>query len=125
MPLKIHSDMLINEHYHYTLQAGENILFPVKARPGEVLCVHSITIYNNSAANYAECYKLIKVEGHVCRMNYTAAINAGAVQRWATDVYIKNHQECGVAITPTAAGDTVCVNFQVIRFKDEDYFKAT
>ena len=125
MPLKIHSNMLINEHCHYTLAADENILLPIKARPGEVICVHAISIYNNSGGNYGACYKLLRTGGHLCRLDYTAGINAGVVRGWAVDVYLRGNDECGVAITPAAAGDTVCVNFQVIRFKDDDYFKPT
>lgn len=123
--IKCKSDMIRTEHYHYILDAGENILLPIKARRNEVIMVHSVCIYNNSGANYADCYKIMKTKGHLCRLNSTTAINAGVVQRWATDVYLVDGEECGIAITPDAEGDTCCVNFQIIRMKDEDYFKAT
>lgn len=121
MPLKLKSEQLNTEHYHYTLAADENIFFPVKARPGEVVCVHSVCLYNPSQVNYTLAYKLMRLRGHICRLNYQAAINAGVVHRWATDVYLKEHEECGFAITPNAAGDEIAANFQIIRFRDDEY----
>lgn len=125
MPIKCKSDQINTEHYHYTLAAGENILFPVKARPGEVIIVHSVCLYNPSEVNYTHAYKLMRQRGHICRINYAAAVNAGVVQRWATDVYIIEHEEVGFAITPNAAGDVVDANFQIIRMRDDEYFKST
>lgn len=125
MPIKIQSSMLNTEHYHYTLAAGENILFPVKARPGEVLIVHSVCLYNPSQVNYTHIYKLMRQRGHICRLNYAAALNSITVRRWATDIYLKDHEECGFAVTPNAAGDIIAANFQIIRMRDDDYFKAT
>ncbi|GAI46605.1 unnamed protein product, partial [marine sediment metagenome] len=81
MPMKVKSGQINTEHYHYTLADGENILLPVKARPGEVIIVHSVCIYNDSGANYGVCYKIMKQRGHVIRLNYVATINAGIVQR--------------------------------------------
>jgi len=121
MPIKIKSEMLNTEHYHYTLAAGENCLFPVKARPGEVLIVHSVCLYNPSQANYTLAYKLMRQRGHVCRLNYAAALNTGVVQRWGTEVYLKDGEECGFAITPNAAGDEIAANFQILRFRDDEY----
>ncbi|GAI07630.1 unnamed protein product [marine sediment metagenome] len=121
MPMKVKSEQINTEHYHYTLDENENQLFPVKARPGEVIIVHSVCIYNDSGANYDVCYKLMKQRGHVIRLNYVATINAGVVQRWATDVYLNGEEECGVAVTPNAAGDTLAVNFQILRFRDDEY----
>jgi len=121
MPIKLKSEQLNTEHYHYFLAADENCLFPVKARPGEVVIVHSVCLYNPSQANYTLGYKLMRQRGHTCRLNYTATINAGTVQRWATDVYLKDGEECGFAITPNAAGDEIAANFQILRFRDDEY----
>jgi len=123
--MKVKSDQIRTEHYDYSMAAGENIFYPIKARRGEVIIVHSVCIYNPTQANSGACYKIMRVKGHECRLNYTAAINAGVVQRWATDVYLVDGDECGVAMTPNAAGDMYCVNFQILRFRDDEYFKAT
>jgi len=123
--IKCKSDQVRTEHYDYTLAADENIFLPIKARPEEVIVVHSVCIYNTTADNSGAAYKVMRTKGHLCRLNYTAAINGKAVQRWATDVYLIDGEECGVAITPNAAGDLFCVNFQIIRMRDDEYFKAT
>jgi len=125
MPIKCQSNQINTEHYHYTLEAGENIFFPVKARPGEVIVVHSVCLYNPSQANYTLAYKLMRQRGHIIRLNYAATLNAGVVQRWATDVYLRDHEEGGFAITPNAVGDEIAVSFQIIRMRDDEYFKAT
>lgn len=125
MPIKCQSNQVNTEHYHYTMLADENIYFPVKARPGEVIVVHSVCLYNPSQVNYTHAYKLMRQRGHIIRLNYAAAINAGVVQRWATDVYIKEHEEVGFAITPNGAGDEIAANFQIIRMKDSEYFMPT
>lgn len=125
MPIKSQSNQIRTEHYHYTLAADENIFLPIKARPGEVIVVHSVTIYNPTQANSGVCYKLMRQKGHIIRLNSVAAINAGVVQRWATDVYLIDHEEGGVALTPNAAGDIYAVSFQIMRMRDDEYFKAT
>jgi len=125
MPIKCKSDQLRTEHYDYEMALGENVYFPIKARHEEVIVVHSVCIYNGSAANFGGIYKLIKVGGHVCRLNHNASLNVGRVQRWATDVYLKDGDECGVSINAPVAGGVACVNFQIIRMKDSEYFNAT
>ena len=67
----------------------------------------------------------MRSKGHTIRLNYAAALNAGVVQRWATDVYLIDHEECGFAITPNAVGDIVAATFQIIRMRDVEYFKST
>ena len=125
MPIKCKSDQLRTEHYDYEMALGENIFYPIKARPGEVIVVHSVCIYNGSAANFGAIYKLIRVKGHECRLNHNASLNVGRVQRWATDVYLKDGDECGISVNAPQAGGVVCVNFQILRFRDDEYFKAT
>jgi len=123
MQTAIHSKMIAHEKYDYICEAGLNWFWPIKARPGEVLLINSIAVYNNSGANYGVCYKGIKHKGEIYRINYMAAINAGVVQRWSANNYITEGDEMGVAITPNAANETVKVTIQLIRFTDTDYDK--
>jgi len=125
MVMKIKSEQLRTEHYDYTMALGENEFLPIKARPEEIIIVHSVCIYNGSAVNFGAVYKLIKVKGHVCRLNHNASLNVGRVQRWATDIYLKDGDECGISINSPTAGAVACVNFQILRFRDDEYFKAT
>ena len=104
---------------------GVSTFFPIKARRNEVIVVHSISIHNDSLVNFGAIYKLIKVKGHVCALNHSATLNVGRVQRWASDVYLKDGDECGVSINSPVAGTIACVNFQIFRFRDDEYFKAT
>ena len=125
MVMKIKSEQLRTEMYQYNLAAGENILMPIKARPGEVICVHSVCCYNPTEVNFTLLYKMLKVDGKFCRLNYAATLNAGVVKRFATDVYLKDGDECGFAVTPNAAGNLICVNFQILRFRDDEYNIST
>ncbi|GAH45006.1 unnamed protein product [marine sediment metagenome] len=115
--------MIRHEMYEYIMVAGLNWFFPIKARPGEVILVNCVSIYNQSGANYAACYKAIKCHGRIFRVNSTAAINNGVVQRWEGDNFLINNDELGVAVTPNAAGETTQVTFQIIRVLDSDYDK--
>jgi len=123
MQTAIHSKMIEHLHYDYICPAALTWFWPVKAYKGEVILVNSIAIYNNSGANYGACYKGIKVDGHIHRINYIAAINNGLVKRFAENNYLSNGEEIGVAITPNAANDPVQIAIQLIRFTDKDYDK--
>lgn len=122
MPMLVNSEMLATEHYHFICgDAALNYFWPVKARAGEVIIVHSVTIFNNCGANFALCYKLMRAKGHIMYMNSVAAINNTVVQRWATDMYLNGNEECGVAVTPNAVNDEFQVTFQIIRMIDKLY----
>jgi len=124
MQTAIHSKMIIHETYDYKCGAVEVCWFwPVKARKGEVILVNTVSIYNNSGANYGACYKAIKHQGIIHRVNYTAAINNGVVHRWSCNNYITDGDEAGVGITPNQAAETVQIAIQGIRFTDADYNK--
>jgi len=58
-------------------------------------------------------------------LTYAAALNTIIVLNWDIDVYLIDGDECGIALTPNAAGDIVEVTFQIFRFRDDEYFKAT
>ena len=123
MQTTIHSKMVHHEVYDYIMIAGLNWFWPIKSRPGEVILVNCVSIYNNSGANYGVCYKALKCQGEIHRINYIASINAGVVKRWEGDNYLAPNDELGVSVTPNAAGETVQMGFQIIRFIDSDYDK--
>ena len=125
MPLKCKSDQIRTEYFDYGMAAGENVLMPIKARPGEVIIVHSISIYNPTQANFTHVYKMLRTKGRLRRLTYAATLNAALILNWNIDVYLIEHEECGIALTPNAAGDIVEVTFQIIRCRDDEYFKAT
>jgi len=119
----IHSKMVRHELYDYVCPVLLTWFWPVKARRGEVIIVNQISVYNNSGANYGICYKGIKCHGEIHRINHSAAINTGVVQRWSADNYLIDGDELGVAITPNAVNDTVQISVQLIRFLDSEFDK--
>ena len=125
MPVKCKSEQIATEQYIYTCAAGENIFLPMKARRNEVLIIHNISIYNNSQANSTTCYKILRRRGILYRLNYVGAINAGVVHRWGVDIYLIDGDEMGIAYTPNAAGDTVQLVMQALRFRDDEYNQPT
>ena len=125
MPIKCQSNQIFIEHYHYTMGEGENIFLPVKARRNEVLVVHSIGVYNPTQNGFTHLYKILQRKGHNCRIEYTAAVATLTVRRWSSDVYLIEGDECGIALTPSAAGDMVILTVQGLRFRDDEYFIST
>jgi len=125
MPIKCKSAQIRTEYYNYAMIAGENIFLPIKATRNEVIIIQSIAVYNPTQANFTHVYKIMRTKGILRRLNYTAAIATLAVQRWATGVYLIDGEECGIALTPNATGDIVQVTFQIIRMRDDEYFKST
>ncbi len=125
MAMKVKSDQIRTEFYDYVMAADENIFLPIKARPGEVIIVHSVCLYNPTQANFTLAYKVMRTKGRLRRLNHTATLNAGVVLRWGLDNYLIDGEEGGFAITPAAAGDEIEATFQIIRMRDDEYFKAT
>jgi len=123
MQTAIHSKMVEHLQYDFICPAALTWFWPIKAYKGEVLLINTISVYNNSGANYAACYKGIKHNGKIHRINYIASINNNVVKRWDSDNYLTNGDEIGVAITPNAANETVQISIQLIRFTDCDYDK--
>jgi len=107
------------------MAANENIFLPIKARPDEVIIVHSISCYNNTQSNFTHLYKVLKRRGLVCRIDYVAALATVVVHLFDHDLYMIDGDEAGIALTPAAVGDTVQVTIQFMRLRDDEYFKST
>jgi len=90
-----------------------------------VLVVHSIGVYNPTQNGFTHLYKILQRKGHNCRIEYTAAVATLTVRRWSSDVYLIEGDECGIALTPFAAGDMVILTVQGLRFRDDEYFIST
>lgn len=124
MPFKCLSNQIATERYDYTMAAGENIFYPIKARPGEVIIVHSISVYNNTLNGFTHCYKMLKRRGMPSRLDHVAAVATAVVHLFDHDLYLIDGDECGIALTPSAASDTVQVTIQYIRLIDADFYKS-
>jgi len=123
--IKCKSDQVLTERYDYTMAAGENILLPIKARRDEVILVHNVSVYNPSQSDYTNIYKVMRRRNRLCRLDHNATLGSKKVIRWGIDIYLIDGDEGGVALTPNAAGDKVEITFQCLRFRDDEYFKAT
>lgn len=120
MPIKILSNQVYTERYDYTMAADENIFLPIKAMPGEVLIIHSISVYNSSANKYGNMFKVMKRRGVLMRLDYLKELDDPGVKLFDQDIYLVDGDECGIALTPNAANDTVQVTFNCIRLIDAD-----
>jgi len=107
------------------MKATENIFLPVKARPGEVIIVHSISVYNNTANIYWYLYELIKRRGFIYRVDFIQVVLAAGVHLFNQDLYLIDGDEAGIAIRTTRSGATVQVTIQFMRLRDDEYFKST
>ena len=125
MPFKCLSNQIATERYDYTLAVGENLLLPVKARRDEVVIILGISVYNNTQNGFTLLYKVMQRRGRVFRIDYLAALATGVVHLFDHDLYLIDGDESGIALTPSAAGDTVQVTMQYMRLRDDEYFKAT
>ena len=125
MPIKCQSNQILTERYDYTMAANENIFLPMKARPGEVLVIHSISVHNDTQNGFTHLYKVLKRRGLICRIDYVAALATIVTHLFDHDLYLIDGDEGGIALTPSAAGDTVKLTMQCLRMRDDEYFKST
>ena len=125
MPIKCQSNQIFTECYTYTMEGGENIFFPVKARRNEVLIVHSISLYNPTQNAFTHAYEIMRRRGAIHRLDYVAGLATVTVHKFSSEVYLIDGDECGIALTPHAAGDIVELTMQGMRFRDDEYFKST
>jgi len=125
MPIKCKSDQIFTEGYRYTMGAGENIFFPVKARRNEVLIVHSLSLYNPTQNAFTHCYEVMRRRGAIHRLDYVAGLATVTVHKFSSEIYLIDGDEAGIILTPSTAGDIVELTVQGMRFRDDDYFKST
>ena len=125
MPIKCQSNQIFTERYDYTMAAGANTFFPVKARRNEVLIVHSLSLYNPTQNGFTHCYEVMRRRGAIHRLDYVATLATVTVHKFATEIYLIDGDEAGIILTPSTAGDIVELTMQGMRFRDDEYFKST
>lgn len=123
--MKAHSNMPFHFWYHYKLEATAAQFFFIKGRPDMVMWVDYVSVYNPTANNFTHLYLIRKNRGEVCRCDYVASLNTKLVKRFPMDHYLVDGEEVGIEVVGSAATDTIDVAAHGLRFKDEDYFKAT
>jgi len=125
MPVKCQSNQIFTERYDYTMKAGENIFLPVKARPGEVIILHSLSCYNSTQNGFTHLYEVMRRRNTLCRLDYVATLVTVTVKKFSSEIYLIDGDEAGIALTPSVAGDIVELTMQGMRFRDDEYFKST
>ena len=123
--MKAKGDMPFHYSYTYKLETTEVEFYFLKGRPGRVMWVDYVSIYNPTTNQFTHVYLLCRDRGAVTRCDYKANCNTLVVQKFTADHYLKDGEELGIAITGSAATDTMEVTVHGLCFKDEDYFKAT
>ena len=124
MPFKCLSNQIDTERYVYLMAAGENIFLPMKARHKEVIIVHSISVYNPTQNGFTHLYKVMERRGRLCRLDYLAALATVTVHLFDHEIYMIDGDEAGIALTPSVAGDMVQVTIQIIRLRDDEFYKT-
>lgn len=123
--MKAKSDMPFHFKYVYKLSATAKEFYFIKGRPGHVLWVDYISVYNPTESNYTHLYLMDRDHGEVSHCDYVASLNTILVKKFAADHYLKDGEELGIKITGAAEGDLLEVTVHGLRMIDEDYFKAT
>ena len=123
--MKVKSDMPFHFNYSYLLAASAKQFFFLKGMAGHVLWIDYVSIYNPTANDFTHLYLLCRDKGVVTRCDYHASLATVTVKKFPADHYLSEGEEAGIEITGTAITDEVEVTVHGIRYKDEDYFKAT
>lgn len=121
MIIKCKSEQVFSERYKYQLRTGTHQFFPVKARHGEVLIIHKMSIYNSSKLRIKIQYKLKKHRGVIHRWNYGINLDSGVVRRWGINVYLEPNDEAGIELNTTHDNQTFELCVQGLRLRDSEY----
>ena len=121
--IEVNDGMPFHFSFTYKLETTEALFFFLQGRPGQVMWIDYVSVYNPTANNFTHVYLLCKDRGIVTRCDYKANCNTLVVQKFTADHYLTDHEELGIAITGSAATDTMEVTIHGIRLKNEDYHK--
>lgn len=123
--MKAKGDMPFHFSYVYKLEITEVEFYFIKGRAGHVMWIDYVSVYNPTANDFTHVYLLCKDQDGVSRCDYKANCNTKVVQKFTADHHLIEGEELGIAITGSDDEDTVEITVHGLRFKDEDYFKAT
>lgn len=123
--MKAKGDMPFHWRYTYKLETTATQFFFLQGRPGHVMWIDYVSVYNPTANNFTHLYLLCRERGEVERCDYVASLNTKLVKKFPADHYTVDGQEIGIEVVGSAATDTIEVVVHGLRMKDEDYFKAT
>lgn len=118
--MKVKSGQIYTEKYTYTLDTTVQQFWFSKGRPGGVLELVWLSVYNTTQSNITVFYILIKHKGEVIRLFYDGTIASKEVDAWTTPIYLDAGDEIGVEMDGNAAGDLVEVAAQWISHRDKD-----
>jgi hypothetical protein len=118
--MKIKAGQIYTEKYTYTLDTTIQQFWFSKGRPGGVLELVFLSIYNLSQSDISAYYVLVKRRGEVIRIYYDAIVATKEVDCLTDPVYLEDGDEIGVEMDGTSVGDQVEIAAQWIWHADRD-----
>jgi len=118
--MKVKSGQIYTEKYTYSLDTNVQQFWFSRGRPGGVLELVFLSVYNISANSITGLYFLIDHRGEVTRFLYDATLETKTVNAHFETLYLDRGEKLGVEMDGGAVGDNVEVTAQWIWHADED-----
>ena len=112
--------MIRNEVYDFILDTTVQQFWISKGRPGGILELVLLSIYNASQTSATFTYFLIKHKGVVRRIHYHATLETVTLEKMDTPLYLDDGDELGIEIDGGAVGDELEVFAQLLWHRSED-----
>ena len=109
--------MVRNEVYDYELDTTVQQFWVSKGRPGGLLELVIMTIYNASQSSATAYYILFKHKGVVRRIHYHPTLETITLEKMDTPLYLDDGDELGFEIDGGGVGDKIEVFAQLLWHK--------
>ena len=116
--MKIKSDQILTEKYIYQMNTTVQQFWFSKGRPGGVLEMVFLNVYNVAANSITVLYFIFKHNGEVSRFKYDASLSTKDVNPSFDTLYLGPGDELGIECDGGANADKVEVTAQWIWHKD-------
>ena len=114
------SGRIRNEIYDYVLDTTVQQFWISKGRPGGVLELVLLSIYNASQSSATFTYFLFKRKGVIRRFWHHPTLETVTLETYVDDLYLDDGDELGIEIDGGAVGDKLEVFAQLLWHKDEE-----
>lgn len=118
--MKVKSGQIRNEIYNYELDTTVQQFWLSKGRPGGILELVLLTIYNASQSSATFTYFLFKHKGVVRRFWHHPTLETVTLETFTDTLYLDDGDELGIEIDGGAVGDELEVFAQLIWHRNDD-----
>ena len=122
--MHIKHGMIYNEFYTFQLDTTVQQFWFSKGRPGGVLELVHINVYNKSAGEITVLYFLFEADGNVTRFKYDAALSSKDVNHHHAEIFLQDGDRLGVEMDGATNADEVEVSAQWIHHRDSDFIEG-